>query len=190
MRSIVSLLALSLLCACSSHSTREDVMSGKERLHYPVTRQSDQVDHYFGHAVADPYRWLEDDRSAETEAWVKAQNSVTRDYLARIPFRDAIKDKLAASWNYAKEGAPFREGRYHYFFKNDGLQNQHVLWRQQAGQTRRGVPRSQPLEHRWHHGAGSAEFLPGRPHPGLFLVPGRQRLARDPPDGRGEQTAP
>ncbi len=92
MRSIVSLLALSLLCACSSHSTREDVMSGKERLHYPVTRESDQVDHYFGHAVADPYRWLEDDRSAETGAWVKAQNSVTRDYLARIPFRDAIKD--------------------------------------------------------------------------------------------------
>ncbi|WP_447832529.1 prolyl oligopeptidase family serine peptidase [Aeromonas salmonicida] len=133
MRSIVSLLALSLLCACSSHSIREDVMSGKERLHYPVTRQSDQVDHYFGHAVADPYRWLEDDRSAETETWVNAQNSVTRDYLARIPFRDAIKDKLAASWNYAKEGAPFREGRYHYFFKNDGLQNQNVLWRQQEG---------------------------------------------------------
>ena len=136
MRSIVSLLALSLLCACSSHSTREDVMSGKERLYYPVTRQSDQVDHYFGHAVADPYRWLEDDRSAETETWVKAQNSVNRDYLARIPFRDAIKDKLAASWNYAKEGAPFREGRYHYFFKNDGLQNQRrrdVLHKPQCG---------------------------------------------------------
>ncbi len=91
------------------------------------------MDHYFGQAVADPYRWLEDDRSPETESWVKAQNAVTRDYLAQIPYRAAIKEKLAASWNYAKEGAPFREGRYHYFFKNDGLQNQNVLWRQLEG---------------------------------------------------------
>lgn len=133
MRAIVSLLALSLLSACSDQSTKEDAMSGKARLHYPVTRQSEQVDHYFGQAVADPYRWLEDDRSPETEAWVRAQNRVTQDYLAQIPFRDAIKGKLAASWNYAKEGAPFREGRYHYFFKNDGLQNQNVLWRQLVG---------------------------------------------------------
>lgn len=108
-------------------------MSGKARLHYPVTREGEQVDHYFGQAVADPYRWLEDDRSPETEAWVKAQNRVTQGYLAQIPYRAAIKEKLAASWNYAKEGAPFREGRYHYFFKNDGLQNQNVLWRQQEG---------------------------------------------------------
>lgn len=133
MRAIVSLLALSLLCACSGQPTREDAMSGKTRLHYPVTRQGEQVDHYFGQAVADPYRWLEDDRSPETEAWVKAQNAVTQDYLIQIPYRAVIKEKLAASWNYAKEGAPFREGRYHYFFKNDGLQNQNVLWRQQEG---------------------------------------------------------
>ena len=111
MRAIVSLLALSLLCACSGQSTKEDAMSGKARLHYPVTRQGEQVDHYFGQAVADPYRWLEDDRSPETEAWVKAQNRVTQGYLAQIPYRAAIKEKLASSWNYAKEGAPFREGR-------------------------------------------------------------------------------
>ncbi|WP_461602233.1 prolyl oligopeptidase family serine peptidase [Aeromonas rivipollensis] len=133
MRAIVSLLALSLLSGCSGQPTKEDAMSGKARLHYPATRQSEQVDHYFGQAVADPYRWLEDDRSPETEAWVKAQNAVTQEYLARIPFRAAIKEKLASSWNYAKEGAPFREGRYHYFFKNDGLQNQSVLWRQLPG---------------------------------------------------------
>ncbi|WP_265435141.1 prolyl oligopeptidase family serine peptidase [Aeromonas media] len=133
MRAIVSLLALSLLCACSGQSTEEDAMSGKTRLHYPATRQGDQVDHYFGQAVADPYRWLEDDRSPETEAWVRAQNRVTQDYLSQIPYRSAIKERLAASWNYAKEGAPFREGRYHYFFKNDGLQNQNVLWRQLPG---------------------------------------------------------
>lgn len=133
MRAIVSLLALSLLSGCSGQPTKEDAMSGKARLHYPATRQSEQVDHYFGQAVADPYRWLEDDRSPETEAWVKAQNAVTQEYLARIPFRAAIKETLASSWNYAKEGAPFREGRYHYFFKNDGLQNQNVLWRQLPG---------------------------------------------------------
>lgn len=133
MRAIVSLLALSLLSGCSGQPTKEDAMSGKARLHYPATRQGEQVDHYFGQAVADPYRWLEDDRSPETEAWVKAQNAVTQDYLARIPYRAAIKEKLASSWNYAKEGAPFREGRYHYFFKNDGLQNQNVLWRQLPG---------------------------------------------------------
>ncbi|MBS4700253.1 prolyl oligopeptidase family protein [Aeromonas media] len=133
MRAIVSLLALSLLSGCSGQPTKEDAMSGKARLHYPATRQSEQVDHYFGQAVADPYRWLEDDRSPETEAWVKAQNAVTQEYLARITFRAAIKEKLASSWNYAKEGAPFREGRYHYFFKNDGLQNQNVLWRQLPG---------------------------------------------------------
>ncbi|MCE9927461.1 S9 family peptidase, partial [Aeromonas media] len=133
MRAIVSLLALSLLSGCSGQPTKEDAMSGKARLHYPATRQSEQVDHYFGEAVADPYRWLEDDRSPETEAWVRAQNAVTQEYLARIPFRAAIKEKLASSWNYAKEGAPFREGRYHYFFKNDGLQNQNVLWRQLPG---------------------------------------------------------
>ncbi|WP_404839491.1 prolyl oligopeptidase family protein [Aeromonas media] len=135
MRAIVSLLALSLLSGCSGQPTKEDAMSGKARLHYPATRQSEQVDHYFGQAVADPYRWLEDDRSPETEAWVKAQNAVTQEYLARIPFRAAIKEKLASSWNYAKEGAPFREGRYHYFFKNDGLQNQNVLWRQLPGKS-------------------------------------------------------
>ena len=88
------------------------------------------VDSYFGNQVADPFRWLEDDRSSETEAWVKAQNQTTFDYLKQIPFRDQIRDKLQQAWNYERVGAPFKEGDYTYFYKNDGLQNQFVLYRQ------------------------------------------------------------
>ncbi|MBU2114759.1 MAG: prolyl oligopeptidase family serine peptidase, partial [Gammaproteobacteria bacterium] len=92
-------------------------------------------DSYFEQKIADPYRWLEDDRSSETEAWVKAQNKVTFDYLAQIPYREQIKQQLAASWNYEKVSAPFKEGKYTYFYKNDGLQNQYVLYRQLADGT-------------------------------------------------------
>jgi prolyl oligopeptidase len=99
---------------------------------YPETRKDETVDDYFGTKVPDPYRWLEDDRSAETEAWVKAQNEVTNAYLARIPFREALKQRLEKLWNYEKVGAPFKEGDFTYFFKNDGLQNQSVLYRKDA----------------------------------------------------------
>jgi prolyl oligopeptidase len=99
---------------------------------YPVTEKTDTVDDYHGVKIADPYRWLEDDHSAATAAWVKAQNAVTNAYLEKIPFRDAIKKRLSALWNYPKTGAPFREGEYYYYFKNDGLQNQSVLYRQKG----------------------------------------------------------
>lgn len=101
---------------------------------YPVTDTVNVTDTYFGHEVADPYRWLEDDRSAETEAWVIAQNEVTFGYLNTIPTRDALKDRLTEIWNYEKVGAPFIEGDYTYFYRNDGLQNQYVLWRQKGDQ--------------------------------------------------------
>ena len=97
---------------------------------YPDTRKTDQTDDYFGTKVSDPYRWLEDDRSEETKAWVIAENKVTTDYIAQIPFRDAIKKRLTELWNYAKYSAPFKEGDYTYFYLNDGLQNQSVLYRQ------------------------------------------------------------
>ena len=97
---------------------------------YPDTRKTDQADDYFGTKVSDPYRWLEDDRSDETKAWVIAQNKVTTGYIAQIPFRDAIKKRLTELWNYAKYSAPFKEGAYTYFYLNDGLQNQSVLYRQ------------------------------------------------------------
>lgn len=98
--------------------------------HYPDTKKSDQVDDYFGTKVADPYRWLENDMSDETKGWVVDQNKVTNSYISQIPFRDAIKKRLTELWNYAKYSAPFKEGDYTYFYLNDGLQNQSVLYRQ------------------------------------------------------------
>ncbi|CAN5473848.1 prolyl oligopeptidase family serine peptidase [soil metagenome] len=99
-------------------------------LPYPVTKKVDTVDTYFGTAVPDPYRWLEDDRAADTKAWVQAENKVTQNYLAQVPYREAIRKRLEVLWNYEKYSAPFKEGIYTYFYKNDGLQSQSVLWRQ------------------------------------------------------------
>ncbi len=98
--------------------------------HYPETKKTGQEDTYFGTKVSDPYRWLEDDRSEETGKWVAAQNEVTSAYIGQIPFRDAIKKRLTELWNYAKYSAPFKQGKYTYFYKNDGLQNQSVMYRQ------------------------------------------------------------
>jgi prolyl oligopeptidase len=99
-------------------------------LPYPKTKKVDTVNTYFGTPVPDPYRWLEDDRAADTKAWVKEENQVTQDYLGQIPYRDAIRKRLEVLWNYEKYSAPFKEGKYTYFYKNDGLQSQAVLWRQ------------------------------------------------------------
>ena len=90
------------------------------------------VDSYFGEQVADPYRWLEDDMSEETAQWVKTQNKVTFNYLENIPYRDKLKQRLEALMNYEKVSAPFTEGQYTYFYKNDGLQNQYVVYRQKG----------------------------------------------------------
>ncbi|MCJ7467924.1 MAG: prolyl oligopeptidase family serine peptidase [Maribacter sp.] len=99
---------------------------------YPTTAKADSADTYFGTQVEDPYRWLEDDRSPETEAWVKTENKVTFGYLDKIPFRASLKKRLEKLWDYEKLGAPFKEGAYTYFYKNDGLQNQYVVYRQQG----------------------------------------------------------
>ena len=99
---------------------------------YPQTTKGTTVDVYFDSKVADPYRWLEDDKSAETGAWAKAQNKVTYDYLSKIPFRDALKSRMEKLWNYEKIGAPFKEGEFTYYYKNNGLQNQSVLYRKDA----------------------------------------------------------
>jgi prolyl oligopeptidase len=111
-----------------------DKKSEKEtlQLKYPETKKADSVTDYFGTKVQDPYRWLEDDRSEETENWVKAQNKVTFDYLKQIPYRDELNKRLTKLWNYEKLGAPFTEGGYVYFFKNDGLQNQYVVYRKKG----------------------------------------------------------
>lgn len=101
---------------------------------YPETKKGKAVDTYFGQQVADPYRWLEDDLSEETEAWVREQNKVTGGYLENIPFREEIKERLTSLWNYEKFSAPTRHGGYTYFYKNEGLQNQYVLYRQKGEQ--------------------------------------------------------
>ncbi|MFO7029443.1 S9 family peptidase [Limnospira fusiformis CCALA 023] len=95
---------------------------------YPHTRQSDQVDEYHGIQVTDPYRWLEDLDSDETKAWVTAQNQVTFDYLSTIPSRQKLSDRLTKLWNYERYSIPFRQGKRYFYFKNDGLQNQSVLY--------------------------------------------------------------
>lgn len=97
---------------------------------YPDTKKGSQVDDYFGTKVADPYRWLENDMAEDTKKWVAEQNEVTYSYLSQVPYRNDIKARLKELWNYEKFSAPFKEGDYTYFYKNDGLQNQSVLYRQ------------------------------------------------------------
>jgi len=121
-------LALSVaICAFSLPQA-----AAAQRLNYPATRKSDQVDNYFGVQVADPYRWLEDENAPETAAWVEAENKVTFDYLNGIPYRAALKDRLSKLFNYARYSAPSRNGHYYVFSKNDGLQNQSVLYIQKG----------------------------------------------------------
>lgn len=100
-----------------------------KNLKYPKTKKIAHSDSYFGTVVEDPYRWLEDDRAGNTKDWVKREASFTKDYLAQIPFREELKAQLKDIWNYEKIGAPFKEGNFTYFYKNDGLQAQSVLYR-------------------------------------------------------------
>lgn len=102
---------------------------GQNKIQYPQTKKGETVDVYFDTKVSDPYRWLEDDKSAETGAWVKAQNEVTYDYLDKIPFRDELKKRMEKLWNYEKISAPYTEGKFTYYSKNNGLQNQSVMYR-------------------------------------------------------------
>ena len=99
---------------------------------YPVTKKGAVTDNYHGTSLADPYRWLEDDNSEETKTWVTAENKVTFDYLNKIPFREKVKARLSEMWNYPRIGSPSKEGDWYYFSKNDGLQNQSILYRQKG----------------------------------------------------------
>jgi prolyl oligopeptidase len=141
---ILMTVVVGLLAACSNDTTApvpDQAKASAEaakvmpaaataRLPYVETRKSDTVDTYFDSRVADPYRWLEDDRSEETAAWVKAQNTLTFDYLASIPYRDQLQARLQALWDYERVSAPSKEGDYHYYYKNDGLQDQAVVYRE------------------------------------------------------------
>lgn len=122
-----------ILTICSGIAVAGIAQPNKKMTNYPPTKKDNTTDTYFGTTVNDPYRWLENDVAEDTRAWVSEQNKVTQDYLSKIPFRDAIRTKLEKLWNYEKYSAPYREGKYIYFYKNNGLQNQSVLYRQQEG---------------------------------------------------------
>ncbi|MCL6274172.1 prolyl oligopeptidase family serine peptidase [Muricauda sp. 2012CJ35-5] len=124
MKKICLLTVVIVMAACQNALQREPIV-----VTYPTTKKVDTVDTYFGTEVQDPFRWLEDDRSPETEAWVKEQNAATFGYLDKIPFREDLKNRLEKLWNYEKVGSPFKEGDYTYFYKNNGLQNQYVVYR-------------------------------------------------------------
>ncbi len=128
---IMRKILLPIICAGTILVSCKEEKQPKNNIsvNYPETTKKPVVDEYFGTKVTDNYRWLEDDRSTETEAWVKAENEVTFDYLDKIPYRQQLKNRLSELWNYEKVGTPFKEGDYTYFYKNNGLQNQYVLYR-------------------------------------------------------------
>ncbi|WP_179375405.1 prolyl oligopeptidase family serine peptidase [Winogradskyella wichelsiae] len=122
-------LVLSIFVSCKIQTQSMKSIS----INYPKTHKVDTVNTYFGVSIPDPYRWLEDDRSKATENWVKAQNETTFEYLENITYRKSLKKRLTKLWNYEKIGSPFKEGSYTYFYKNDGLQNQYVIYRYKTG---------------------------------------------------------
>jgi len=127
--STLIMLFTSLIFASCIKETKQKSI----KLNYPKTIKKAVIDTLFGTEIIDNYRWLEDDRSEETESWVKAENEVSFNYLSEIPFREQLKRRLTELWNYEKLSAPFIEGDYTYFYKNDGLQNQNVIYRKKDG---------------------------------------------------------
>jgi prolyl oligopeptidase len=130
MKKVIFILTTLFIISCKTEQKAEPQMA----ITYPETKKVDTVTTYFDTQVKDPYRWLEDDMSDETAEWVEAQNKVTFGYLDKIPYREALKNRLEKLWNYEKFSAPFKEGDYTYFYKNDGLQNQYVVYRQKEGE--------------------------------------------------------
>tara|TARA_B110001450_G_scaffold130294_1_gene122573 strand:+ start:709 stop:2844 length:2136 start_codon:yes stop_codon:yes gene_type:complete len=122
---LLSIVTFLLILSCKKDTNNETMI-------YPITKKGNVIDTYFNTEVNDPYRWLEDDKSLETENWVKEQNKVTYAHLDEIPYRKTLNDRLSKLWNYEKIGAPFKEGGNEYYYKNDGLQNQYVIFRKNA----------------------------------------------------------
>ncbi|MDH3245894.1 MAG: prolyl oligopeptidase family serine peptidase, partial [Saprospiraceae bacterium] len=127
---LVSLLCLMFSCTENDAGSQQELPAIE--VNYPDTRTDSTVDEYHGTVVADPYRWLEDDNSEETKDWVNRQNEVTFSYLDQIPYRELVRKRLEEVWNYERYGTPFKRGDRYYFFKNDGLQNQSVLYGQES----------------------------------------------------------
>ena len=130
----IGTIFLAGLYSCNDNKSTEQKPLKPIEVTYPVTKKDTSVkDMYFGTAVADPYRWLENDSSEETAAWVKAQNDVTAGYFKQIPFRDAISKRYETLFNFEKFSAPSKEGNFIYYSKNSGLQNQYVMYREPVG---------------------------------------------------------
>lgn len=133
-------LIIPVLCiATMLNSCKEESNKREIAVEYPETSKKPVVETYFETEVIDNYRWLEDDRSKETEDWVKAENEVTFNYLDKIPYRNQLKDRLSELWNYEKISSPFIEGDYTYYYKNDGLQNQSVVYRKKGDEGKEEV---------------------------------------------------
>jgi len=129
MKTLIILASITVSIAMISCKNNAPVL---ERINYPLTKKIAQTDDYFGTQVKDPYRWLENDTSAETSAWVVAENKVTNDYLAKIPFRDQIHKRLETLWDFPKMTVPIKKGDWVIFEKNDGMQNQSVIYVQKG----------------------------------------------------------
>ncbi len=121
------LVSMAFLPVCQNQGEQP-----RGELQYPVTKKVDQVDEYFGTPVADPYRWMEDDQSEDIKEWIQQQNELTFSYLENIPFRQKIRQRLNEVYNYPRYSSPFRAGEYYFFYKNDGLQNQSVIYVQKG----------------------------------------------------------
>lgn len=107
-------------------------LNASSQMKYPETKRGQASDDYFGVKVEDPYRWLEDENSPETKAWVEQENKITFGYLEKIPFRENIRKRLTTLWDYEKNSVPFKEGEYYFSYKNTGKQNQSVLYIQKG----------------------------------------------------------
>jgi prolyl oligopeptidase len=125
---LAAALAAAFVSLAAAPAAAQSCAATGTALSYPVAKKVDQTDNYHGTAVADPYRWLEDANSAETKAWVDAENKVTQSYLAQIPQREAIRQRLTELWNYERYSVPYKEGGRYFFSRNNGLQNQSVLY--------------------------------------------------------------
>ncbi len=124
--SLLCVLALITLFACNPTPKVEQTFQ------YPISQKVDSVDDYFGMKVSDPYRWMENDTAKATADWVKSENEITFGFLNKISYRDSIKKRLEALYNYERLTAPFKEGDFYYYYKNDGLQNHSVLYRKKG----------------------------------------------------------
>ena len=128
-QSIINTLIISAIMT-SCNDKKPEVI--QEKLAYPKTEKVNQIDDYFGTKVEDPYRWLENDTAENTKKWVEEQRKVTTHYFSNIPFREKLKKRIEELINYPKYSSPFKIGAYTFFYKNDGLQNQSVLYFQKG----------------------------------------------------------